>query len=109
MKGLVIADTETYYLQVRDEDTRWEFESVPDGLPGGISQCPCPICTTYNERRKRQRIAKFHDYVEIYPERTKELTEHQYLVCAANIWAFHVESRAWRMLDPNPRHVNELN
>ena len=97
----MIADTETYYEQYDDECP--ELDNSPDGIPGGISQCPCPICIQYSEGKRDQRIPKFNDYEEIYLERTKALTEHQYLLCAASIWAFHVDSRSWRTSAPDLR------
>ena len=89
-----MVDSETYYKSESPHLTP-KIGNVPNGVPMGVSQCLCSVCLKYNTGASKRKTSIFDGYNDIYPERTDELTAHQYLICSAFVMAFITEARCW--------------
>jgi hypothetical protein len=58
-----------------------------------VSDCPCHICNE-NKNEKAQKTGIFDGYDNITKKRPT-LTDHQYFLCAKQIYAFVFKTRTW--------------
>jgi hypothetical protein len=63
-----------------------------------VSDCPCHICND-NENEKVQKTAIFDKYDNITRKNCHTLTDHQYFLCAKQIYAFVFKTRTWGKQD----------
>ena len=81
----------------KDHDERKPtLGDLADNVPRGVSQCLCTICLKYNKIADTRKTSRFSGYDDIYVEKTKELTEHQYLLCSDSVYAYVLKTRSWR-------------
>jgi hypothetical protein len=59
-----------------------------------VSDCPCHICNE-NKNEKAQKTVVFDNYDKITPKNRSTLTDHQYFLCAKQIYAFVFKTRTW--------------
>ena len=90
-----MVDSETMFKKDHAE-LKPRLGDLGDNVPRGVSQCFCTICLKYNRIADTRKASRFSEYDEIYVEKTKELTAHQYLLCSASVYAYVLKARSWR-------------
>ncbi|KAL8921843.1 MAG: hypothetical protein Q9172_003805 [Xanthocarpia lactea] len=98
LKGLVMADSESYYMHVSPK-SKPMLGLLSDGVPQAVHQCWCTICLRNKAGVDMRKTSKYSEYDDIIPEKTKELTPHQYLLCSDSVNAFFMKTRTWEVLD----------
>ena len=58
-----------------------------------IPQCECKKCEDANIGQEVYVKPTFSDYDNIDPEMVKELSDHQYMLCASHMFGFILEDR----------------
>ncbi|KAL9594654.1 MAG: hypothetical protein Q9219_006915 [cf. Caloplaca sp. 3 TL-2023] len=93
-KGLVMADSDTYFSEVNAE-VKPRLGVISDGIPRAVHECYCTFCLEFNTSVNKRRTSKFSTYDNIFVEKTSELTAHQYLLCWTAINAYIMKARCW--------------
>jgi len=60
-----------------------------------IAICQCTACRAYNVEHPVQLLLPFASYDLIDVIDTESLTDHQYLLCSSELWAFVLKDRAY--------------
>jgi hypothetical protein len=63
-----------------------------------IPQCECKRCEEANFGQEVYVKPTFSDYDNIDPELVKELSDHQYMLCASHMFGFILKDRVHGML-----------
>lgn len=83
-------------------DSPWvPVKSIPDlqlGARTRTPKCTCPACDVDDPLLRVVRRYKFDDYDDIDLQSTKQLTDHQYLLCWSHVHGFVLKDRAWGVL-----------
>jgi hypothetical protein len=61
-------------------------------------RCRCDTCETAYLETTNYVMLTFANYDDINPRETKELTEHQYLICYSHLFGFILKDRVFRKL-----------
>ena len=56
-------------------------------------RCECTECEDLDGMKEKYCNTMFSDYYDINPTETKELSEHQYLLCDSHLFAFILKDR----------------
>ena len=90
----MIFDSDTFYSTMSPE-LRPKLCQAPEGVPKSISYCVCLVCLKNKIGVSKRKRSIFNDFDMIYPEKTNELTTHQYLICSGSKGAYVLEARCW--------------
>jgi len=58
-------------------------------------RCECSQCTDLDTTKEKYVSATFSDYDNIDPKETKELSEHQYMLCTSHMFGFILKDRTY--------------
>jgi arylamine N-acetyltransferase len=58
-------------------------------------RCECSRCTDSDTVKEKYISATFSDYDNIDPKETKELSEHQYMLCMSHMFGFILKDRTY--------------
>ena len=105
---MVMADLNSFYSEIRRKNagetrklplTSEERIHIPDLMDKSdhrdfVSDCPCHICND-NKNEKTQKTAISDKYDKITRKLCPTLTDHQYFLCAKQIYGFVFKIRTW--------------
>ncbi len=77
----------TWHLQSKERSEIGERARGP--------RCECNKCTDFNTLKERYISATFSDYDNIDPKETKNLSEHQYMLCMSHMFGFILKDRTY--------------
>ena len=89
-----MVDIQVYYAE-RDPANRPLLGDTYDTPAYGVSECLCHVCLKSKQRGVRPKSSRYSSYDDLYPEKTKSLTDHQYFLCPPSVPAYIFKSRAW--------------
>ena len=89
-----MVDSDVYYTEVASRAMPI-LGNCGDSPESGVSKCLCHVCLKSKQRDIRPKVSRFSNYDDLYPETTKFLTNHQYFLCAPQVFAYVFKSRAW--------------
>lgn len=94
-----MVDTESYFMKEASAETPI-LGGLNDVMVFGVTDCLCSVCLKFKKRGYQAAKSKFSDYDGIYPETTKEITDHMKFLCRDSIQAYHLKSRTWGKRNP---------
>jgi hypothetical protein len=87
-----------------DEEMPYDTAPRKVGQNARIAQCLCHDCSsvsaTFNRAHTHPTYSDY-DHIDPFAADRKELTEHQYLLCASHMFGFILKDRAYGKTTPN--------
>jgi hypothetical protein len=75
----------------------WNLQWVV-GDRARVARCECKQCEDVESLDQRYIATPFSDYDDIIPKETKEMSEHQYLICMSHMYGFILKDRTYGIL-----------